>query len=102
MQPAGRVDEEPTGITGLCSHNGVVGHSRGIGLIGTGDDGDFQSASPQLELLNSGSAKGVAGSQDGRLTALGHTLGQLGAGGRFSGSVHAHHRHHRHAVWPGY
>ena len=102
VQPASRVDEEPTGITSLCSHNGVVGHGRGIGLIGTGDDGNFQSASPQLELLNSGSAKGVAGGEDRRLSALSHALGQLSTGGRFSGSIHTDHRDHRHTIRPGY
>ena len=91
MQSAGRVDEQPARIAGLSRHHRVMGDGGRIGLISTSDDRDFQSAAPQLELLDGRSTKSIASCQEGRFTAFSHALGQLGAGGRLAGAIDTHH-----------
>src|SRR5438445_6287659 len=92
VEPASGVDQEVTGISGLSSDNGVVGHRRGISAVFGSDDRNVNALAPKFDLFDGGGAKCVASSEEDRLLSRLEQVSKFSGGGGFAGPVHADNR----------
>ena len=89
MQASRRVDEYQIAAIGLGAFDGVVAHACRVASALALHDGNVRATRPFLELLDSGSAERVGGTQNNLATSIGAFLGEFADCGGFAGAVDA-------------
>ena len=95
MQAACSVNEHQIRTRFLRTLDRGITHTRGVTSPLTLDHFDIGAASPDLELLDRGSAEGVGAAQDNVAARIGGFLGKLADGRRLARAVDAHEEHER-------
>ena len=94
MQTARGVDNHVVGRARLGRLQSVEQHRRRIAARLVLDDLGPGAFAPNLQLLNSGSAKRVSRGQQHSLTLRAQQVGQLADGGCLAGPIHSHDQNH--------
>ena len=94
VQPTSRVNNKQIVATGAGGTDAIVGYRARIAVGLPGNDRHIGSFTPNLELIDSRSAKGVGSGQNDLAPLVQVMLGQLADGGRFAGTIDAHNHHY--------
>src|SRR5438552_4692907 len=89
LQAAGGVDDQHVGAGLFRLLEGIISEAGGVGAELAGDDRRLGALAPDLQLLNRGSAEGVAGRPHHPTPAFGQLGRQLADGRRLAGAVDA-------------
>ena len=91
LQPAGGVDQQHVELALARRGQCVEGKARGIRPLRARDDRRFGALAPDLQLLDGGGAKGIAGRQHHLAAFGGKFCRELADGGGLAGAVDADH-----------
>jgi hypothetical protein len=94
LQTPGGVDQSHVDVPSGGGLEGVEGHSGRVAARAPPHDLAADTLPPGLELLERGSAKGVAGAEDHRAARLAVVSRELAEGGGLPRAVDAEHEHH--------
>ena len=95
VDAARRVDEEDLALLGLERLGGVEDDGRGVGPVGTLDDGDAELLAPERELFLGRGPEGVGGREHDPPAVAFVPGGELSGRGRLAATVDADHQDDR-------